>query len=184
MQMKIVATVAFLTLLAGGLGRPVSAQGQSLADVARQEEARRKALRDPSKVLTNRDLLPPPVGGTQPAETGKNAASAKAGDGKGTAKAVTAEPAKDQPYWAGRIKTLQDKLESDQAASAAVQAQIDGLMFDTGGDPARRAVVDANRQKAIAELARLKAAVAADQTALTDFADEARRAAVPPGWLR
>src|ERR1700681_4923023 len=88
MQMKIVATVAFLTLLAGGLVRPVSAKGQSLADVARQEEARRKALRDPSKVLTNRDLLPPPVVGTQPAESGKNAASAKAGDGKGTAKAV------------------------------------------------------------------------------------------------
>jgi parvulin-like peptidyl-prolyl isomerase len=44
-------------------------------------------------------------------------------------------------------------------------------------------VVDRNRQKVIADLAKAKDAIAKDQKAIADFGDEARRAAVPPGWL-
>src|SRR5262245_27035347 len=35
-------------------------RAQSLADVAREEEARRKTIKSPSKVYTNKDLVPVP----------------------------------------------------------------------------------------------------------------------------
>src|SRR5476649_2488567 len=153
MQMKISA-VAACALLVAGLSRPLL--GQSLADIARQEEARRKALREPAKVLTNKDLLPPPVVSAQPAET-KDDAAAKAGDGKEPAKEPAKDPAKDQAYWSGRMKALQTQLDSDQTFAAALQSQINGLTADfvARDDPAQRAVIDRNRQKAIADLSRL-----------------------------
>ena len=36
-------------------------RAQSLADVARQEEARRKEIRQPARVYTNKDLVERPV---------------------------------------------------------------------------------------------------------------------------
>ena len=51
-------------------------------------------------------------------------------------------------------------------------------------DPAQRGVIETNRQKAVAELARLTKSVQADKKGISDLMEEARRAGVPPGWLR
>ena len=40
------------------------------------------------------------------------------------------------------------------------------------------------RQKAIADLNRLTKEIADGKKAIADFQEEARRAGVPPGWLR
>ena len=56
--------------------------------------------------------------------------------------------------------------------------------FAARDDPAQRAVINTNRQKAIAELDRLKLAVLNGKKALADLQEEARRAGVPAGWLR
>ena len=50
------------------------ARAQSLADVAKKEEERRKSVPAPAKVYTNKDLNPVPAGSTPPAPV-------KAGDG-------------------------------------------------------------------------------------------------------
>jgi hypothetical protein len=162
---------------------------QSLGDVSRAEEQRRKTIKTPAKVYTNKDLrsvppVPPPADTSTPAAGDAAAKDAKAAD---TAKpAAGAEPVKDQGYWAGRAKELQTQLERDRAFAEALQSRINALNtdFENRSDPAQRALVEQDRTRARAELERLNQAIQNDQKAIADLDDEARRAGVPPGWLR
>jgi hypothetical protein len=176
-----------LALAAGvAVCRPVLAQ--SLGDVAKHEEERRKDVKAPAKVYTNKDLAPAPVipsDGAKPSRTDEApAASDSATDG---AKAGSkGEPAKDQKYWSSRKKDLQAKLERDQVLTDAMQSRINGLTADFAAraDPAQRAVIEADRKRALSELDSLKQSIKDDQKALADLEEEARKASVPPGWLR
>jgi len=96
------------------------------------------------------------------------------------------EPAKDKSHWSGRMKELQTQLERDQTYADALQSRINQLSTDFVGrdDPAQRAVIARDKQKALDELNRLKQTIATDKKAISDLEDEARRAGVPPGWLR
>ena len=185
----------FLGITAVGLIAP-PARGQSLADVARKEEERRKTIAAPAKVYTNKDLNAVPAGSpptasapasTKPADDAPKTAE---GDAKGTApkpaEADDKAPARNQKYWADRLKTLQDRLVRDQDYADAMQTRINVLTadFSSRDDPAQRAVVGQNRQKSIAELARLTKSVEDTKKAIADLLEEARRAGVPPGWLR
>jgi hypothetical protein len=183
--------LAAVLCLGGALlaGRP--AWAQSLADLAKKEEDRRKATGPPAKVYTNKDLshraesAPPPAEGSgTPADTAKDAKDKDSAKDKGAAKG--AEPVRDQAYWAGRLKTLQDQLVRDQNYADAMQTRINSLTadFDNRDDPAQRAVIEQNRQKSVAELARLNKSVLDTKKAIADLQEEARRAGVPPGWLR
>jgi hypothetical protein len=185
-----VRPVAFVVLLAGiGVGiRPVAAQ--SLADVAKKEEERRKTVPAPAKVYTNKDLTAAPAGSTPAAPASAAATPAKAPDAADKAakdkETKDGEPAKDQAYWAARLKTLRTKLERDTSFADALQTKVNSLSTDfvNRDDPAQRAVVERERQKALSELGRLKQDVAAGKKAIADLQEEARRAGVPPGWLR
>ncbi len=194
-----ISALFVVSLLVGGAAAPLLAQ--SLADVARQEEARRQAIRAPAKGITNTDLkevvppeAPPPstpatsdstAASGDAAKTGDAAKSADAAKPADAAKAAT-EPVKDQAYWSGRLKGLQTQIDRDQTFAGAVQVQVDALKTDfvNRDDPAQKAVVKINLDKALAELDRLKKAITDDQKALADFQEEARQAGVPPGWLR
>jgi len=195
MRIKI-STLLILASLVGGAVATASAQ--SLADVARQEEARRKAIRAPVKVITNTDLKPvlPPESETPAAaattDTPADAAT-PAADGAKTTDAAkpgdapkTGETVKDQAYWSGRLKGLQDQLERDQSFAAALQVQISAQTadFTARDDPAQRAVIEQNRNKSLADLSRTQKAIVDDQKAIADLQEEARQAGVPPGWLR
>jgi len=170
-----------------GVARPVRAQ--SLGDVSRQEEARRKEVKTPAKVYTNRDLGAPPTSVAEPADPAKPAATpavpapAPAG---GDDKTKDAGPAKDQKYWSARKKELDAKLERDKVLADAMQSRINGLTTDYAArsDPAQRATIERDRQRAVAELDGLHKAIKDGQKALTDLDEEARKASVPPGWLR
>jgi hypothetical protein len=56
--------------------------------------------------------------------------------------------------------------------------------FVNRDDPAQRSTIAADRQKAMDELARVKAEIVQHTKAITDIQDEARRANVPAGWVR
>ena len=56
--------------------------------------------------------------------------------------------------------------------------------FAARSDPAQRSQIERDRQRAVAELDGLTKTIKDDQKALTDFDEEARKASVPPGWLR
>lgn len=199
MNSKIVAVaVAFSACVQTGRG--ASALAQSLADVARQEEGRRKTIREPAKVYTNKDLgpgsgtaetafeaqsdvakEPPAPGAPAPGEPAK-----AAGDAVKAPSDKEKQPVKDRAYWAGRMKGLQDQLEKDQIYADALQSRISALTadFTSRDDPAQRSVISQDRQKALVELDRLKEAIQKDKNAVADLEEEARRAAVSPGWLR
>ena len=84
------------------------------------------------------------------------------------------------------MKGLQGQLERDQNYADAMQTRINALTTDfvNRDDPAQRSVVERDRQKSIAELARLKKSIVDGKKAIADLEEEARRAGAPPGWLR
>ena len=178
MRLPIPALVT--VVLFGANGALLS--GQTLADAAKKEEERRKAVKAAGKVYTNKDLGSLPADGAAPPPP-KPAAGAAA---KETEKPADKEPVKDQAYWAARMNELRTQVQRDQTYVDALQTRVNSLSADfvNRDDPAQRAVIANERQKSIAELERLKAQIEAGKKAIADLEEEARRAGVPPGWLR
>lgn len=184
MRLSISAAVVTFAVFAGGV--PSLWAQPSLADVARQEEDRRKNVKGAGKVYTNKDLgTVPPAVVSPPADPNKPAAAASAKPAE-PAKAEDKGPVKDQAYWSGRMKELRTQLDRDQTYADALQTRVNSLTADFVNldDPAQRSVVERDRQRAVAELDRLKKAVVDGTKAIADLEEEARRAGVPPGWLR
>lgn len=183
---RYIAVAVLAAFFAGVSARPLAAQ--SLADVAKKEEERRKEIKQPSKVITNTDLKDPGVVSAQPAAAPATPAAAtpEKDATKDDAKDKDKGPAKDQAYWSGRLKSLQQALDRDQQYADAMQTKVNSLNTDfvNRDDPAQRAVIERDRQKSIAELGRLKDQIVKDKKAIDDLQEEARRAGVPPGWLR
>jgi len=187
MRAKIFAA-ALVGVAALRAGQPLMAQTLSLADVARQEEERRKTIKKPAKVITNSDLRSVPT--VIPATPGGASAlppadSAPAASG-GAESAGGCKKTKDQAYWSGRLKTLQGQLERDQSYAVALESRINALttQYVNQSDPIQQAAAATDRQNALSEKTRLTKQIEDDKKAITDLQEEARRAGVPPGWLR
>jgi hypothetical protein len=179
------------TLLAAALLFAVPASAQSLGELAKQEQARKKAKPAAKKTYTNDDLkqLPPPSGTPAKPDGAAKPADAKAGEAKPAEKAdgaKPAEPAKDEGYWRGRITAAREDVRRNEAFKEALQSRINGLTADFAArdDPYQRAKVADDRQKALAELARVSEEIEKSKKLIGDIEEEARRAGVPPGWLR
>ena len=161
---------------------------QSLADVARAEEARRKTIKGTGKVYTN-DSLRGPDGGEAPAPPPVATTPASGGDAK-PANPAPSEPApdrgKDEKFWRARMASARSELQRTQAFHDALQSQVQALYTEFVGtdDPAQRAIVEKKRLAALAEQERVKGDIAKQTKAITEIEDEARRANVPAGWLR
>jgi hypothetical protein len=181
----LVAVLAWLALVPSIY--PIRAQ--VLGDIARKEEERRKDIKAPAKVYTNKDLgaVPDSPSGTLSSPTATPAASAEPPKDTTSAKADEGkDKARDQAYWSGRKKELQSKLDTDQTLADALQTRINALNTDfvNRDDPIQRANIDRDRQKASSELDRLKKSVVDGKKAIADLDEEARKAGVPAGWLR
>ncbi|HEV3217454.1 MAG TPA: hypothetical protein VGZ27_17115 [Vicinamibacterales bacterium] len=185
-------TLLFAGLLAL-LAWPSVARAQSLGDVARAEEARRKAVKQPAKVYTNDDLKrnggeSTPAPAAQPAASAKPAEPSNGGPPKAdtAAAADDSKSKKDEAYWRNRITSARDALAHDKVLIDAVQSRVNALTteFVNTDDPARRAVIEGNRKTALAEMDRLTKDVDNQTKAIADTEEEARKASVPAGWLR
>jgi hypothetical protein len=188
-----------LILLSAGAA---TASAQSLADVAKQESDRRKTMTGAGKTYSDKDLKPVPPAPVQPdaAATGDKPAggSASAADAaapdKAGADAKTPAPSakddksavKDEAYWSKRMAALREQLDRDETYLSAIQNRIDSLTTDfvNRDDPAQRGQIASDRDKALAELERLRKAVEEDRRAIPALEEEARREGVPAGWLR
>ena len=183
---------ALLLLLAFCLTAALPLRAQTLAEVAKKQEDRRKDAKTAPKAYTNKDLseVPstPAVQSSVPAAGPASAAPAVQTDA--TAPVESTAPAqsdvKDRVYWSKRIQQARAQLERDRVLADALQTRVNSLNTDfvNRDDPAQRAKVAADRDRAMQELDRLKKAVAADEKAIPAIEEEARRASVPPGWLR
>ena len=198
MKTKLVAGIFACTLV---LGIAAEAQQTSppLAEVARKEAERRKGITDTKKVITTKDLpesarkpktasesgtaapstaRPEQAVGAQPAEGQKPAEAQKP--------AGNATPAQDENYWRGRITSARESLRRNEAFAEALQSRINALTTDfvNRDNPIQRQQIGEDRQKALDELARLKSDIEAGRRSIADIEEEARKAGVPPGWLR
>lgn len=191
--LRACAPVALLMML-GLATLPTPGSAQSLAEVARQEEARRKAIKKPAKVYTNSSLAPvhgdviPTPPAPRPDTTPPEAEAAAPAQ---PAEAAAPEaPAPDErttrEYWRKRLADASEQRDRNAIMLEALQSRINGLLadFTARDDPAQRAVIGENRQKALDELARLQKEHAALEKAIEEIHEEARRLGIPPGWLR
>ena len=181
--------VAVISVVA--LSAPAFAQG--LADVARAAEAARKAEADkPSgKVYTNKDL----PAADRPAPGTEASGAPVPNDVTSTPQAAPAvKPSPPEPsssergeeYWRERMRPLKERLDRDRALAEETRRRADALMqsadrcFQIG-------VVCADYTESLRlteDHKALLADVARDEKAVVALEEEARRAGVPPGWLR
>lgn len=165
--------LAFLGWLTG----PVT----SVGELARREALRRDMAGPAAHVFTNQDLptphpLPAP---TAPAAESEAGAAAPAAE----------EPAPDQhdeTWWRNRITTARATLEQDHVLADALQSRVNGLTTDfiNRDDPVQKQQLFNQRQQALAELDKMNKQIVADEQAISDILEDARKAGVPPGWVR
>ena len=166
---------------------------QTLGDVAKREEARRKQVKTPAKVYTNGDLrgdggAPTPAPASQAAapNAAPPAAPAAGAQPKDEDKAAADDPKKAEAYWKDRLAKARGDLDRAKTFADALQSRINALTTDFAArsDPAQRAQIGNDRQKALAELDRVKKEIEANTKAIADIQEEARKAGVPAGWVR
>jgi hypothetical protein len=162
---------------------PLWAQSPPLAEVARKEQERRKTQKPATKAYTNKDLpesaqgrVPTPV--APPAADTARPAAEKPPAGQ--------EAEKDETWWKNRINQAREELRRNEVFAEALQTRINSLSADfvNRDDPAQRALISEDRNKALAELARVKGEIDRGKKQIEDIEEEARKAGVPPGWLR
>jgi hypothetical protein len=199
MSIPRLLAVAIVLLMSG----VASLGAQSLADIAAKEEARRKQTKKASKVYTNKDVkpagrvdapaVPPPAAGAASA-AGEQPASQETPSEEGTKpegegdKPLSDQEARanDEKRWRARITEAREALERSEIFAQALQSQINALQADfvARDDPAQRALIEQQRKKSLAQLDQVKAEIVTQKKAIADIQEEARRAGVPPGWLR
>jgi hypothetical protein len=163
-----------------------TASAQSLGELAKKEAERRKAIKSSGKVLSGDSIRSVPA----PSPATPSPAPAAAGAATGSATTEKPKPEVDRKAqelaWRQRIQGARDSLQRSQMFAEALQSRINGLTadFTARDDPAQRAVVANDRQKALAELDRVKNDIVQQTKAIAGIQEEARRAGVPPGWLR
>ena len=165
-----------------------SASAQSLAEVAKAEEARRRTVKSVGKVYTNEDLSGTPATSaapSQPAAASINAA--KAGDPAAKPdEQKPVDPTKTEKYWKDRAAAIQQSLSRNKLLLDALQSQVNGLNAQilTTDDPGQRGLLDARLQRAASELQRVQQDIEKQTRAAADLQDEARKSGVPAGWIR
>jgi len=162
------------------------AQQPSLAELAQKEQDRKKALKAaPAKVYTDKDLpkssTPPAVASAVPSSTPPAATEEKK---------AAAEPPKppdsEEATWRNRMVQAREALRRSEAFAEALQSRINALTADVVNrdDPYQRAKLADDRLKALAELQRVQGEIEQSKKDISDIEEEARKAGVPPGWIR
>ena len=180
--MKLYCCCAVLITLTFG----ARASAQSLADVAKAEEARRKSVKPGAKVYTNEDL-----GGTLPASAAAPAAAASASNNAKPADAKPKEqkavdPTKTEKYWKDRASAIQETLSRLKLLQDALQTQVSGLNAEylSMDDPGHRGLLETRMHRATLELQRVQQDIEKQTKAVADLHEEARKSGIAAGWVR
>ena len=189
MQRLIVILALFLAIA------PPLAAAQSLADVAKAEEARRKSVKKPAKTYGNGNLKPDtgtrvpatgtPASPTDPATPTPGAAAVEIPLSPDPGASNDKAP-RDEAFWTGRMKAARATLERTRLFADALQSRINALNTDfvNRDDPAQRSVIEQDRIKALAELERVKKEMIDQTKAIAAIQEEGRMAGVPAAWVR
>jgi hypothetical protein len=177
--MKLVVGSVVAGVLVVGV---VSAAAQSLADVARQEEARRKEIKTPSKTYTDADVgkyAPATASAQTQASTVTNLDAT--GKPMGQAAAEAGLPA-DEAGWRARLQGARDGIDRNKVLLSALELQARTASRKPVGPDGDEPVDDGSARSA--EIKRLKAEIETFKATLANAEEDARKAGVPPGWVR
>lgn len=180
---SVLAMVLGAALLAGPTAH--AQQTPTLGELALKEQARRKALKASggAKVVTNEDLpRGVPAAAPAPAAAATGSEAKPDADKPGTPE----EPVKDEAWWKQRINQEREALRRNEMFAEALQTRINSLTsdFTARDDPFQRARISEDRAKAILELERVQTEADLTRKRIAEIEEEARKAGVPPGWLR
>ena len=155
--------------------------GTSLADVALHESIRRALTPASTHSLTTADI-PPAEPRPQPPEPPAQPPEPPAQVSEPPAK----PPELDEAGWRKKMAAARDALEQDRVLADAMQSHVNALTTDAinRDDPAQRAELQRQRDRALQELDRLTKQIEKDKLAITAIEDDARRKNIPPGWIR
>ena len=187
---RTVVSAVAATLLIVFAGARASAQ-TPLAEIAKKEADRRKAAPPAGKVYTNKDL---PASAQKPATPVTSetlpvdpvaAATARSAARRGP----EARSRRPQTKRGGRIgsSAARGELRRNEMFAEALQTRINSLTRDYAPRQSRR---QAHRRrprsgrKRWPSSARVKQDVERGKKQIADIEEEARKAGVPPGWLR
>ena len=171
--MNVIRNLALTTLVLA-IGGAV-AGAQSLAEVAKKEKDRRdKNKEESSRVITDRELaqsyggLPPASSTATATAAGEEGAASETED-----KAEGTDETKTPAYWQNRVKASKDKI-------AKLEQELQSEDWGEG----QRMNVDPRGQNNLATRQKAEQDLAAAKAELEAIRAEARRAGVPPGWVR
>lgn len=190
--MKVSSFIVAMVLAAG------TVHAQSLAEIAAKAKAQREATakdgktKPPTKAYTNKDLAdvkPVAPSTTEPTEpvTAPDPIPAPQSEVSYRAEQLN----RGEAYWKDRMRALVAQGDADSLALNAAQrrlaeyeTEVARSRVDINGQPyvsreMKRRMLDARD-----EVSRLTAALQTDTLAVSRLEEEARRAGVPPGWLR
>jgi hypothetical protein len=177
--MRILRNLA-LTAVVLALGAAF-AQAQSLVEVAKKEKERRsKNKAEASRVITDRELAGN-YGGLPATSTTSTSQTAAEGEEGSTTTASgeqgeeneEQDETKTQEYWQNRVKASKDKI-------AKLEQQLQSDDWGQG----QRVGVDPRGQNNLGQRQQVEQQLAAARQELEAIRVEARRAGVPPGWVR
>jgi cell division protein FtsB len=198
-SMKLLPALLAVLLSASG------ASGQSLGDLAKKTAADRekaktataapKEATPAAKVYTDADLktlepMPSDVPAAPPAPVAEATAPAPSKPADTTLMPTQGEP-KAEAYWKDKMRGLETRLTADDAQLTAAASRL--REYEAALSESQRAIngevyVDRTLKAQVLatrdEVSRLRATVASDRSQIAALEEEARRAGVPPGWLR
>jgi hypothetical protein len=140
-------------------------------------------------------LSPAPQPSSAPSSSGTPSSDTAAASPPASSSATPATPRvstdpetrkKEEARWRDKIKGAREALERARTFADALQTKINALNTDfvNRDDPAQRQVIASDRDKALAEMERLKKEIAEHTKAIASIQEEARKAGVPAGWVR
>jgi hypothetical protein len=158
----------------------------SLADAARREAMRRQMTPPSAGSYSNIGSAQDPAPPAAVTFAGQTTEAPPPAAQTEPPPAEPATPPRDEKWWRARIAAVRAALERNELLAESVQSRINGLQADVVNrdDPAQQAMLRQQLGKSIDELGRLKQQIEQDRKAMADIHVEARRAGVPPGWLR
>jgi hypothetical protein len=191
--------VAFVMLF---LGVPVLAQAQSLGEVAKreqekQEKKKKKSGKPPAtvKVYTDDDLKKAresesgavtvlPENGNLEAAPASSSGDDEVVSGEGPGRGLK----RNEEFWRNRTMQLREAAQEADNKVKELEARIAALRNDMSPtnvqDPNRLQSRDRELREAMDSLDATRSAADTARKALADLEEEARRAGVPPGWVR
>lgn len=158
----------------------------SLGEASFREAVRRHHTSASTRVVTDASLGPAPVRVVLPPTPVPSDAATVVAAAPPEPDTPKSEPVKDQAWWQKRITTARDAVARDRLLVAALESRVNALANDIASrdDPEQRALLITARQQALTELDRLKVQIDDGVAAIVAIQDEARKAGVPPGWIR